>query len=89
MTKWIAVTDRLPEPSERGAFDRCEVIVQCNPAQGGEPWQSMKMGWLTFLGGDPKRPLWLEGTDKTGHPIENGAWFVTHWRQFPKFPRPV
>lgn len=88
MTKWIPVTERLPEPKEMGAFSRSEVIVQCD-REDSEPWQVMKMGWLTFIGRDPNRPLWLEGDNKNGTPIENSAWHVTHWRPFPKFPAPI
>lgn len=89
---WVLASKRLPDDKEMGAFSRCEVIVQCNRAAGpgaSEPWQIMKMGWLTFIGGDRSRPLWLEGEDKKGTPIENSSWFVTHWRPFPKFPSPV
>lgn len=88
-TAWVLASERLPNQDEMGAFNRCEVIVQCDRGPGEEPWQVMKMGWLTFLGGDVNRPLWLQGDDKTGTPIENGSWYVTHWRPFPRFPVPV
>lgn len=88
---WVRADERLPTAADFGAFNRCEVILQCNPSGRGrtESWQVMRMGWLTFIGGNPKRPLWLQGEDKSGTPIENGSWFVTHWRPFPKFPAPV
>lgn len=85
---WIATTDRLPTEKETGGFGAVEVIVQCNPQSGGEPWQVMKIGMCWFLGGDKNRPLWVEAA-KPNDPIENSSWWVTHWRPFPKFPDAV
>jgi hypothetical protein len=85
---WIEVTDRLPTDKEAGGFGAVEVIVQCNPASGDGPWQVMKMGICWKLGGDPDRPFWVS-SDKPHEPIENAAWWVTHWRPFPKFPEPI
>lgn len=89
---WIPVTKRLPQPNadETGSFGAVEVIVQCNPfnAPKEKPWQVMRIASCDFIGRDPTRPLWMTA-EKPHTPVENVAWFVTHWRPFPKFPNTV
>jgi hypothetical protein len=85
---WVLASERLPTDKEAGGFGTVEVIVQCNPQSGGEPWQVMKFAKCVFIGGNKDRPLWI-ASDKPNDPIENQSWFVTHWRPFPKFPEPI
>lgn len=33
--------------------------------------------------------MWVDAEDKSGKTVENGAWYVSHWRPFPKFPEPI
>ena len=86
---WFVASKRLPTQEESAAFGTVEVITQCNPSTGGGPWQSMRLARVVFIGGNETRPLWISAENKTGEPIENAAWFVTHWRPFPKFPKTI
>ena len=90
MTKWVAADERLPTEKEAAAFGAVEVIVQCNRlGPDDEPWQAMRIARPIFIGRNLARVLWVTAEDKSQTPIENGAWFVSHWRPFPKFPKPV
>jgi len=85
---WISA-GTLPTKEESGGFGVVEVIMQCNPASGSGPWQVMRLARPVFIGGDANRVLWLNAENKSGEPIENASWWVTHWRPFPAFPKPV
>jgi hypothetical protein len=89
---WIRVTDRLPSHEEFGPYPTVDVIQQCaqdghEVAAGRRPLQRrLGHAQLRYLGGDRNRPIW---TDEKATHIENGAWFVTHWRPLPTYPDPV
>lgn len=85
---WILVTDRLPSMDEFGPYPLVEVVVQCDVDVGHTPIQSQQFAELRFLGGNPARPIWVNPA-KPHEPIENSAWFVTHWRPRQPLPAPV
>ncbi len=91
MSGWINALERLPAKEEVGGFGVVEVITQCDrdPARGDEPWQTMRLARPTFIGRRAGRVLWVTAEDKSSTPIEDSAWFVSHWRPFPKFPKPL
>ncbi len=87
---WKVAQDELPDREKFGPYPVAEVILQCNSSMSGdgEPWQRLQLGELRFLGGNPARPVWVS-VNKPQDPIENGAWFVSHWRPIPSFPKPI
>lgn len=84
--KWVAVSTRLPNPEEQSAFGGCECILQC---RGSHNAQSLRFAKPVFIGGNPDKVIWFDAMGKSGECIENSAWEVTHWRPFPKFPKPL
>jgi hypothetical protein len=85
---WVLAEVRLPTEQEAGGFGAVEVIVQCNPShKPEEPWQGLRIAKPVFIGRNRERILWVDV--KSSEPIENAAWFVSHWRPFPKFPKAV
>ena len=83
---WVLASERLPNPEESAAFGGVEVIMQC---RGSHDMQVLKFARPVFIGGNPNKVLWVDAYDKSGPALENSAWEVTHWRPFPKFPKPL
>lgn len=82
-TDWVLANDRLPLPDQAGAFGVVEVIKQC----AGKDWQSVAYARPIAIGGNRDRIIWVD--PDTNNPVENSSWFVTHWRPFPVFPKPI
>lgn len=81
-TDWREIAkDGYPSTDEYGPYPCVMVAMAC---EGHPDWSySVRPAELRFFGRDKKRPFWTSPFKKDGYvPIENDAWYVTHWAPY-------